>query len=180
MWNYFSLCRVYASTNDSVRLLFAIAVSATQAALCVISRPSPDETSCLNFAKLAQTGDIFCPNVAATLTFVCVYEPVMRTAAAAALETPAKRSLASSLLPLDSRSIEGGLAAANAVASASAAVTPAAAAGIVSAGRSGGGPPVGTDAMGAGRCCGEIVWVVGMCGGWAGPPNPEQKRKTNP
>ena len=84
------------------------------------------------------------------------------------------------MLPLDGRSIEGGLAAANAVASASAAVTPAAAAGIVSAGRSGGGPPVGTDAMGAGRCCGEIVWVVGMCGGWAGPPNPEQKRKTNP
>ena len=29
--------------------------------------------------------------------------------------------------------------------------------------------PVGTEAIGTGRCCGKMVQVVGMCGSWAGP-----------
>ena len=42
------------------------------------------------------------------------------------------------------------------------------------------GPPIGTEAIGAGRCCGKIVWVVVMYGSWASPRNPEGKnKKTN-
>ena len=51
----------------------------------------------------------------------------------------------------------------------------AAAAGVASA-KGGGGPPRWTDAIEAGRRCSENVWVVGTCGSWAGPRNPEAKQ----
>ena len=51
----------------------------------------------------------------------------------------------------------------------------AAAAGVAAA-VGGSGPQVGTEAIGAGRWCGEIVRVVGMCGSWASPRNPEGKK----
>ena len=43
------------------------------------------------------------------------------------------------------------------------------------------GPPVGMEAIGAGRRGGKIVWVVGMCGAWAGTRNTEgqQTEKKN-
>ena len=40
-----------------------------------------------------------------------------------------------------------------------------------------GGPPVGTDSIIAGRWCGSIIWLVGVCGSWAGPRNPQGKKK---
>ena len=111
----------------------------------------------------------------------------MRTAAEA-LEAPAKRSLALSLLLLGDRSITGyvavaGFAAAGyrlqatGVAAADTAGGGGGAAGVAAAER-GHGLPVGTEAIGAGRRCGKVVWVVGMCASWPGPRNPERKTKS--
>ena len=47
----------------------------------------------------------------------------------------------------------------------------------VAAAEEGSGPPVGTEAIGAGRWCGEIVRVVGTCGSWASPRNPEGRKR---
>ena len=119
-------------------------------------------------------------------TFVrVVVEPGVRTAAVA-WEAPAKRSLALYLLISDDRSIaQGGVASAGfasvdcrclvlqqQISYAAAAAAAGAALGAAAAG-GGIGPPVGTEAIGAGRWCGKIVWVVGTCGSWASPPNPE-------
>ena len=50
----------------------------------------------------------------------------------------------------------------------------------VAAVKGGGGPPVRTEVIGQGRWCGKIVWViVGTCGSWAGPRNPERKKNAN-
>ena len=43
----------------------------------------------------------------------------------------------------------------------------------------GSGPPVGTEAIGVGRSCGNIVRVVGTCDSWASPRNPEGKNGEN-
>ena len=104
-------------------------------------------------------------------TFVrVVVEPGVRTTAVA-WEAPAKRSPAFYLLLADDK-IVGGVAKAGIAAAdcrylvlqhqhpdAAAAAAPAV--GIAAEG--GSGPPVGTEAIAAGRSCGKIVPVVGAC-----------------
>ena len=63
-------------------------------------------------------------------------------------------------------------AAAACATAACAAAACAAAAVRTAAADEGSGPPVGTEAIGAGRWCGKIVRVAGTCGSWASPRNP--------
>ena len=118
-----------------------------------------------------------------------VVEPGVGTAAVA-WEAPVKRSLALCLLLPDDRSTAGAVATALIAAAdgrylvlqqqISEAAAAAAATVGVAAEKGGSGPPVGTEAIRAGRWCGKIVRVVGMCGSWASPRNPEgKKRKKN-
>ena len=119
-----------------------------------------------NFVKLAQTGDIFLPQVAAMFTVArMVVEPGVRTAAAVAWKAPPKRLLTLYLccnsrwycrsrlqVPVLQQQISDAAAAAAAAACAMG----------VAAAEGGSGPPVETEATGVARWCGKIGRVVGM------------------
>ena len=85
-----------------------------------------------------------------------VVGPGVRTAAVA-WEAPAKRSQAFYLFLSDDRSIAGGVAAAGIAAAGCWCFAAAAAAAAGTGVEAGGGPQVGTEAIGAGRWCGKIV-----------------------
>ena len=127
------------------------------------------------------------------LVFVRVaVEPGLKTAAVAR-EAPANCSLTLYFLLSDEKSMAVGVGRADiaaierkylvlqqqisdAAAAASAAAAAAAAVGAAAA-DGGSGPPAGTAAVGAGRWCGKIVRVVGTCGSWASPRNPQRQTR---
>ena len=157
-----------------------LAVSATQAGFAFLPGSVQTEPPVETSFKLAQTGDIFSPKVAAMFTFVrVVVEPGVWTTAVA-WEAPAKRSLAFYLsAPFGGQIVR----CCNSQCCSSRLQVPGVAAAYIrssvdlgsAAAEGGSGPPVGTEVIGAGRWGGKIGRAVGMCGSWASPRNPGGK-----